>query len=139
MEEAYSTWPAPWKSATGRFEKLARIPVAGSPFAPGDLAAPQRPVRRFRCTTAGTLQPTSGASTMKRSLARQLTKPPVLLATAVVAALLVAGCAVSSNTTIRPVPQVDLERFMGDWYVIGNIPTRPERNAFNAIESYTLQ
>ncbi len=77
---------------------------------------------------------------MKRSLSRHLAKPPVLLAAAFAAVLLVAGCATSSNTTtIRPVPQVDLQRFMGDWYVIGNIPTRPERNAFNAVESYTLQ
>lgn len=76
---------------------------------------------------------------MNPSLSRQLAKPPVLLAAAVFAALLVAGCATSSTTTIRPVPQVDLQRFMGDWYVIGNIPTRPERNAFNAVESYTLQ
>jgi apolipoprotein D and lipocalin family protein len=76
---------------------------------------------------------------MNPTLSRQLAKPPVLLAAAVIAALLVAGCATSSTTTIRPVPQVDLQRFMGDWYVIGNIPTRPERNAFNAVESYTLQ
>jgi apolipoprotein D and lipocalin family protein len=76
---------------------------------------------------------------MKRSLPRRIAKPPVQLAAAVLAALFVAGCAVSSTTTIRPVPQVDLQRFMGDWYVIGNIPTRPERNAFNAVESYTLQ
>ena len=54
-------------------------------------------------------------------------------------ALFIAGCAASSGTTIRPVPQVDLQRFMGDWYVIGNIPTRPERNAYNAVESYALQ
>jgi apolipoprotein D and lipocalin family protein len=76
---------------------------------------------------------------MNPFLSRQLAKPPVLLAAAVIVALLVAGCATSSTTTIRPVPQVDLQRFMGDWYVIGNIPTRPERNAFNAVESYTLQ
>ena len=76
---------------------------------------------------------------MNPSLSRQLAKPPILLAAAVIAALLVAGCATSSTTPIRPVPQVDLQRFMGDWYVIGNIPTRPERNAFNAVESYTLQ
>ncbi len=36
------------------------------------------------------------------------------------------------------VDHVDLERFMGDWYVIANIPTFPERNAHNAIESYRL-
>ena len=68
-----------------------------------------------------------------------LAKPAMLLAAALVTALFVAGCAVSPNVTIRPVPQVDLQRFVGDWYVIGNIPTRPERNAFNAVESYTLQ
>jgi apolipoprotein D and lipocalin family protein len=76
---------------------------------------------------------------MKRPPFRHLAKPPVLLAFALVAALVVAGCAVPSKPTIRPAPQVDLQRFMGDWYVIGNIPTRPERNAFNAVESYTLQ
>jgi len=39
---------------------------------------------------------------------------------------------------IAPVAQVDLPRFMGDWYVIAHIPSRPEREAFNAIESYKL-
>lgn len=39
---------------------------------------------------------------------------------------------------IPPVAQVDLPRFMGDWYVIAHIPSRPEREAFNAIESYKL-
>ncbi len=34
---------------------------------------------------------------------------------------------------------VDLERFMGDWYVIAHIPTFIERNAYNAIESYQLE
>ena len=76
---------------------------------------------------------------MKHKLSRHVTKPRVLLGVAVVMSLFIAGCAVSSGTTIRPVPQVDLQRFMGDWYVIGNIPTRPERNAYNAVESYTLQ
>jgi apolipoprotein D and lipocalin family protein len=49
-----------------------------------------------------------------------------------------AGCA-HDRPAIRPVEQVDLARFMGDWYVIAHIPSRPERNAFNAIESYALQ
>ena len=35
-------------------------------------------------------------------------------------------------------PKVDLERFMGDWYVIANIPTSIERGAHNAVESYRL-
>ena len=33
---------------------------------------------------------------------------------------------------------VDLDRFMGDWYVIASIPTFIERNAYNAVESYRL-
>ena len=33
---------------------------------------------------------------------------------------------------------VDLQRFMGDWYVIANIPTIFEKNAHNPLESYRL-
>jgi len=36
------------------------------------------------------------------------------------------------------VDKVDLERFMGDWYVIANIPTFLEKGAHNAVESYAL-
>ena len=43
---------------------------------------------------------------------------------------------------VRPplptVPRVDLERYMGEWYVIANIPTSYEKGAFNALESYRL-
>jgi len=35
--------------------------------------------------------------------------------------------------------QVDVGRFMGDWYVIANIPTSIERDAHNAVESYRLE
>lgn len=35
------------------------------------------------------------------------------------------------------VEYVDLQRFMGDWYVIANIPTRFELGAVNAVENYT--
>lgn len=50
--------------------------------------------------------------------------------------LLIAGC--SSNRPMDTVEQVDLERFMGDWYVIANIPTFLDKNAFNPVESYRL-
>ena len=40
---------------------------------------------------------------------------------------------------IHTVDYVDLNRFMGDWYVIASIPTFIEKNAFNAIESYRLE
>jgi len=39
---------------------------------------------------------------------------------------------------IHTVESVDLERFMGDWYVIANIPTFIEKDAYNARESYRL-
>jgi len=54
----------------------------------------------------------------------------------IIPALALTGC--STSSPIRTVPQVDLQRFMGDWYVIANIPTFIERDAHNAIESYQL-
>jgi apolipoprotein D and lipocalin family protein len=39
---------------------------------------------------------------------------------------------------IHTVEYVDLNRFMGDWYVIANIPTFIEKDAYKAIESYRL-
>jgi|FLOH01.1.fsa_nt_gi apolipoprotein D and lipocalin family protein len=35
------------------------------------------------------------------------------------------------------VDQVDLKKFMGDWYVIASIPTMFEKRAVNAVENYT--
>jgi apolipoprotein D and lipocalin family protein len=55
------------------------------------------------------------------------------------AALLSVGLSACSNLPPLPaVEHVDLERFMGDWYVIANIPTFLERDAHNAVESYEL-
>ncbi len=39
---------------------------------------------------------------------------------------------------MKTVPFVDIERFMGDWYIIANIPTFIEKRATNAMESYRL-
>lgn len=36
------------------------------------------------------------------------------------------------------VDHVDLDRFMGRWYVIANIPTFLEKDAWNAVETYRL-
>lgn len=57
-----------------------------------------------------------------------------------VAVFLVAGCA--STADMKPVtlvPKVDLPRFMGDWYVIANIPTFLEKGAHGAKDSYRLE
>mgnify|MGYP005605622265 CR=1 FL=1 len=51
-------------------------------------------------------------------------------------AIMLSAC--STAPTIPTAKSVDLPRFMGDWYVIANIPTFPERDAYNAIESYKL-
>jgi apolipoprotein D and lipocalin family protein len=40
---------------------------------------------------------------------------------------------------LRPVPHVDLARYMGDWHVIANIPYFAEKNCFDSIESYALR
>lgn len=48
------------------------------------------------------------------------------------------ACSVTGQRPITTVPHVDLQRFMGDWYVIANIPTFLERGAHNAVESYAL-
>lgn len=60
----------------------------------------------------------------------------------IVSSLAIAGvlaaCADRGNAgPVEPVAHVDLERFMGDWYVIASIPTRFERGAFNAVETYS--
>jgi apolipoprotein D and lipocalin family protein len=52
--------------------------------------------------------------------------------------LLLAGCQ-ASLPPLETVDHVDLERFMGDWYVIANIPTFIEEDAYNAVESYRLE
>ena len=52
-------------------------------------------------------------------------------------AALLAGCQ-ASPPPLETVESVDLERFMGDWYVIANIPTFAEKGAHNAVETYRL-
>ncbi len=57
-----------------------------------------------------------------------------------VALLALAGltaCA-AKGPEMETVDYVDLERFMGDWYVIANIPTFLEKGAHNAVETYAL-
>ena len=39
---------------------------------------------------------------------------------------------------MQTVDYVDLDRFMGDWYVIASIPTFLEKNIYNAVETYEL-
>ena len=62
------------------------------------------------------------------------------VATGVAAAALVA-CASAPSTRRAPLAlaaDVDLARFMGDWYVIAAIATVFERDAYNPVDSYRL-
>jgi apolipoprotein D and lipocalin family protein len=52
--------------------------------------------------------------------------------------LFITACTSVPNRPLPTVEHVDLQRFMGDWYVIANIPTFIERDAYNAVESYRL-
>ena len=46
------------------------------------------------------------------------------------------GC--TSQPPMPTVEHVNINRFMGDWFVIANIPTFIETDAHNAVESYRL-
>ena len=48
------------------------------------------------------------------------------------------GCT-SMKAPLQTVPQVSLTRYMGDWYVIANIPYFAEKNCVDSIESYALR
>ena len=49
------------------------------------------------------------------------------------------GCSAQDTRALPRPPSVDVPRFMGDWYVIAHIPSWPEREAYDAIESYALR
>ena len=65
-------------------------------------------------------------------------RPKILL---MVFGLAISGTASYANSPppIKPVASIDLPRFMGKWYVIASIPTRFEKSAYNAVETYELQ
>jgi len=56
--------------------------------------------------------------------------------TTVFGVFVMSGC--QATKPIHTVESVNLERFMGDWYVIASIPTFIEKEAYNAKESYQL-
>ena len=55
--------------------------------------------------------------------------------------LMLAGSSAQADDlpAITPVPNVDLPRFMGDWYVIATIPSWFEKDAWNPVETYRLE
>ena len=53
-------------------------------------------------------------------------------------ALTLAGCADLAREEMEAVPYVDINEFMGTWYVIASIPTFLEKGALNPTEKYSL-
>lgn len=56
-----------------------------------------------------------------------------------VSVLLLSGCTTTSMPRLQTAEKVDLQRFMGPWYVIAAIPTFIEKEAYNAVEEYALR
>jgi len=54
------------------------------------------------------------------------------------ALFLVTGCS-AALPPLKTVERVDIQRFMGPWYVIACIPTFIETEAYNGIETYRLE
>jgi apolipoprotein D and lipocalin family protein len=78
-------------------------------------------------------------TTSQRTFLTSLLRAIPLVFVSLYASLMVTGC--QSSTSLPPIrteAQVDLERFMGDWYVIAAIPTFIEKESYNAVETYEL-
>ena len=54
----------------------------------------------------------------------------------VLAVLALPACQTRAYPPLLRAQSVDIDRFMGDWYVIACIPSLIERHNFNAVESY---
>lgn len=54
-------------------------------------------------------------------------------------ALSASACSTGPQRPVPRAPEVDVPRFMGDWYVIAQIPTFIERKAFDSVERYALR
>ena len=78
---------------------------------------------------------------MIRNLARHVklfTNAITIKTLIVISALLAASCTHQPREPMQTASHVDINKFMGDWHVLANIPTFPERGAINPIERYTL-
>jgi len=61
---------------------------------------------------------------------------PLLGRPAALALLALSACA---TVPMKTAPNVDIPRFMGDWYVLAHIPAPAEKDAWNGVESYKLE
>ena len=61
---------------------------------------------------------------------------PLLGRPSALALLALSACA---SVPMKTAPNVDIPRFMGDWYVLAHIPAPAEKDAWNGVESYKLE
>jgi apolipoprotein D and lipocalin family protein len=71
---------------------------------------------------------------MKTSLLKKLTALSFLG----LHGIAIAGGSSKALPPLKTVGSVDIERFMGDWNVLGNIATPTEKGCHNALEQYAL-
>ena len=64
---------------------------------------------------------------------------PLLLPSLLAMTLIGGGCSSTGHAPLPRATHVDVPRFMGDWYVIAQIPTFIERKAFDSVERYALR
>jgi apolipoprotein D and lipocalin family protein len=62
--------------------------------------------------------------------------PRLALPLLVLCTIVHGGC--MAPTPMPTVDRVDLDRFMGDWYVLAHVPAGVEKDAYDAVESYAL-
>ncbi|MFO0689387.1 MAG: lipocalin family protein [Myxococcota bacterium] len=79
--------------------------------------------------------PTAQGRIALRRSARSRRRGTLGLLVAVFVAL--QGCT-GSRGPLPTVSHVDLERFMGPWYVLAHIPADSEKNAYDGVETYRL-
>ena len=60
----------------------------------------------------------------------------LVIASMLLTSLLLGACQGTPQRPLQTVDSVEIPRFMGDWHVIACIPTRIERQAYAALESY---
>lgn len=59
------------------------------------------------------------------------------LSSAIASLMLLAGCSLMPPKDFPTAQHVDVDKFMGPWYVIAHIPPSKTKNAYNEIERYT--
>ena len=73
---------------------------------------------------------------MRSTDEREVRGRRLVVAALLLTSLLLGACPGTPQRPLQTVDSVDIPRFMGDWYVIACIPTRIERHAYSALESY---